>query len=525
VIDEPTGVEASDEDAQEFEFADGLIPSEEAVFPAPPEPAHDTDPESFVTAPATAVSTVPTPPSGDVGVMRYSRTQLRRSRELLARIHAWRRASRFYPSDHPAVGESVLALLETIAAFHGEGVDVQLGFFEGEILLGEQLLTEESLLFDQLVRDMTAMGVGSVHFLRGVTEDEMRRAGVILSSDSEGLTEMGGLETASRNMQLDRVVLGSLRVVERVGEGTADSEDGAHACYSGAVSLMREIDRLMKGKKQVGSGRVKGVVRSLVDNVLTNRYAVLQLTGLKNFDEYTFYHSANVAILSLALGSMITQDYRFLSSLGVGALLHDIGKLSLDYEILNKPGALDPQEWERVRQHPIQGAQVVSVLPGVDRASIVTILEHHMRYDGAGYPSRVPPRRQHLASRIVAIADSYDAMTSRRSYSAARVQDEAMALLAQGAGSTLDPTLVRLFIRLMGVYPPRSVVRLNGGEVAIVLKACEDDPIRPVVRVIAAPSGEFIAPADIDLNVVRDISIQSCLDPQLLNIDVDSFFN
>ncbi len=522
MIDEPSEAEDAAEPAPTFEVANDLHAAEES--PVNPEdtansgvPGEMSDP---VFAPLGGVT-----PTAEVGVMRYSKTQLRRSRELLARIHAWRRATKFYPVEHPAVAETTLALMETIGSFHAEGVDVQLGFFEGEILLGEQLLPEESLLFDQLVRDMIAMGIGSIHFRRGASDEELRRAGVVLSSDAEGLKEMGGLESASRLMQLDRIILRSLRTVERIGE-SVDSEESAHLCYSGAVSLMREIDRLMKGNKQVGTARVKGVVRSLVDNVLTNRYAMLQLTGLKNFDEYTFYHSANVAILALALGSTITQDYRFLSSLGVGALLHDIGKLSLDHEILNKPGTLSPDEWERVRQHPVQGAQMVSVLPGVDKAAIVTILEHHMRHDGAGYPPRVPPRRQHLASRIVAVADSYDAMTSRRSYSAARVQDDAMALMAKGAGSSLDPALVRMFIRLMGVYPPRSVVRLGGGEIAIVLRpSMEEDPVRPVVRVIAAPSGEFITPADIDLAVVKDVSIESCIDPQLLNIDVDSFFN
>jgi HD-GYP domain-containing protein (c-di-GMP phosphodiesterase class II) len=313
--------------------------------------------------------------------------------------------------------------------------------------------------------------------------------------------------------------------VERIVEGDeADEAEEANLSYGGAVSLLREIERLMRSGKQVGAKRVKGAVRSLVDNVLTNRYAMLQLTGLKNHDEYTYYHSANVAILSLALGSTITNDYRLLSSLGVGALLHDIGKLSLDEAIINKPGALSPEEWVSVRRHPVDGAQMVSVLPGVDRASLVTILEHHMRYDGAGYPTRVPPRRQHLASRIVAVADAYDAMTSRRSYSAARVQDEAMSLLAKGAGSALDPTLVRLFIRMLGVYPPRSLVRMSGGEVAVVVRPSENDPLRPVVRMIASPNGDLIEPAEIDLVTQPQLSVRGCIDPRLVNIDVDSYF-
>jgi len=286
---------------------------------------------------------------------------------------------------------------------------------------------------------------------------------------------------------------------------------------------MREMDRLFRSGHPVSATRVKGVVRSLVDNVLSNRYAMLQLTGLKNYDEYTFYHSANVAILSLALGSCITNDYRFLSSLGAGALLHDIGKMAVALDVLNKPGPLTPDEWANVRQHPVSGAEMTALLPGIDKAAIVVILEHHMRWDATGYPARTPRRKQHLASRIVAVADSYDAMTSRRSYSAARVQDEAMLLLAKSAGSALDPVLVRLFVTLMGLYPPRSVVRLSDGSVAIVLLPADADPMRPKVRIITAPDGEFVTPSDVELVERADLSVSGCLDPRLLNIEVDDY--
>jgi HD-GYP domain-containing protein (c-di-GMP phosphodiesterase class II) len=220
---------------------------------------------------------------------------------------------------------------------------------------------------------------------------------------------------------------------------------------------------------------------------------------------------------------MVTTNYRFLSSLGVGALLHDLGKLAVDLEILNKPGALSPEEWAHVRLHPVHGAQMSCTLPGVDKAAVVTILEHHMRYDAEGYPKRTMPRKQHLASRIVAVADSYDAMTSRRSYSAARVQDEAMLMLVRSAGSSLDAGLVRLFITLMGAYPPRSAVRLSTDEVAIVLAANRLDPVRPKVRIIASADGLLVEPTDVDLAEADDISIRGCIDPRMMNIQVEDF--
>jgi HD-GYP domain-containing protein (c-di-GMP phosphodiesterase class II) len=259
---------------------------------------------------------------------------------------------------------------------------------------------------------------------------------------------------------------------------------------------------------------------------MTNRFAMLELSGLKDYDEYTFFHSINVAILSLALGSTLSTDRRFLNSLGVGALMHDIGKTAVDLEVLNKPGSLDSDEWESVRLHPLYGAEAAATIPGLDRASVVIILEHHMRYDMDGYPSRHPRRPQHLASRVVAVADAYDAMTSRRSYSIARLQDQAMGVLAKNSGTAFDPVLVRLFVQLMGVYPPRSVVRLSSGEVAIVLRPGESDVLNPVVRVIAGADDELVEPFDLDLAVpaeAQDRTINACLDAVGMNLDVEDF--
>jgi HD-GYP domain-containing protein (c-di-GMP phosphodiesterase class II) len=208
--------------------------------------------------------------------------------------------------------------------------------------------------------------------------------------------------------------------------------------------------------------------------------------------------------------------------------MHDIGKTDIDVSVLNKPGALTAEEWALIRRHPLYGAEIAAKLPGVDKASVVVILEHHMRYDMNGYPQSITPEnRQHLASRIVAVADAYDAMTSRRSYSAARLQDEAVSVLVRNMGTGFDPVLVKLFVNLVGIYPPRSVVRLDSGETAVVLRAGETDVSRPVVRVFADPRGNVLSETvDVDLAKLPagdSRSIEACLDPAGLNVDVDEF--
>ncbi len=452
----------------------------------------------------------------------YTANQVARVREMLTRLYAVRRTCRFYPVDHPAGAEAIAALKETVDRYHAEGSDVSLTFFEGEIMLGETLLPEESILFDQLIREMTAIGVGSLTFLRGLDLAEMARGATLLSADYYEVAAAGGMARMLAEADLPHIEIADVKVFEQ-GALAGLTEEDAHTSHSDAIDLVREVDSLIRRNKSVTSGPIKSVVRSLVDNVLANRFAMIELTGLKNHDEYTFYHSANVAILSLALGSQITKDYRFLSTLGVGALLHDIGKMTVDLDILNKPGALLPEEWAKIKLHPVYGAEQAALIPGLDKASIVLILEHHMRYDGTGYPQRRPTKRQHLASRIVAIADAYDAMTSQRSYSAARVQDEAMSLLVQSAGTALDPGLTRVFVSMMGVYPPRTVVRLDDGRTGVVMRPSEGDPLKPVVKIIAAGDGTMVEPYRVDLSAEEGPAVDRCLDPRDLNVEVEDY--
>jgi HD-GYP domain-containing protein (c-di-GMP phosphodiesterase class II) len=462
------------------------------------------------------------------GIHAFSVRQKQRARDLLARMYALRRAQRLYPLEHPALAEAARELHEVIVAYHGEGVDVPLTFFEDEVLLGEQVLPEDSVLFDQLIRDMVSIGAGSVTFLRGVEVEEVIRFANIIGARYEEIAGLpNGLATVLEQWPLPHIVISAVNVVrDDVTITQGDTELASRTSYAGALDLLRELERLIRSNQPMAASHIKGTVRSLVDNVLHNRYAMLELSGLKSFDEYTFYHSINVAILSLALGSTLTRDYRFLSSLGVGALLHDIGKMSVDVEILNKTTPLTSEEWAELREHPVRGAEIATLTNGVDRASTVCILEHHMRYDLTGYPARAFECPQHVTSRIVSVADSYDAMTSQRPYSAPRMQDEAMGIIIKNAGTALDPMLVRLFVDTLGYFPPRSVVLLSTGETAVVVSPSPSEPSKPRVRIIADSDGRIIDAQDVDLSDAADAggrSVVRCLDPAGMNVDIADF--
>ncbi|GAB4279517.1 MAG: HD domain-containing protein [Coriobacteriia bacterium] len=453
----------------------------------------------------------------------FSARQIERVREVLARLSGARRAFRFYPEDHPAVDEAIERLMEVLSEYHTEGVDVPLTFYEDEVLLGEHMLAEESLLFDQLIRDITGLGATSVVFERGMSIEELRNAVRILTVDEQNLRASGGFAKLVESAALEHVKIAAVRVVD---EGfKTEGETAARESYMTALDLLRDLEMALARGRSLPSMATRTAVRSLVENVLVNRFAMLELAGLKDYDEYTFYHSVNVAILSLAMGSSITSNRRFLNALGAGALMHDVGKMAVEGAILNKPGSLSPEEWAKMRLHPVHGAEMVATMPGLDKAAVVTILEHHMRYDGRGYPRIRMRRPQHLASRLVAVADSFDAMTSRRSYSAARLPDDAMAVIVESAGSAYDPRVVRLFVRMMGIYPARTVVLLESGEVAVVLRPNEGRPLEPVVRVVSGPDGEAVEPFDLDLSGVEGTgrAIKRALDQDALSVDIEYF--
>jgi HD-GYP domain-containing protein (c-di-GMP phosphodiesterase class II) len=293
-------------------------------------------------------SNAPTPgiisPFGGEGpaVPTYTIEQVRRARELLTRIHAVRRAARFYPFEHPAVEAAVGAMDGVLRSYEAEHVDVQLVLLDGEVLLGEQLLTEESVLFDQLLRELVSAGIGSIAFRQGIARAELTRAMRIISAEAEEIEAAGGLEKMTADARLPHVEIGLVGVIEAGVKEEFELSEDVRSAFTSAVGIIREIQSAVAAKRPMHMRHVTGVTKSLVDNVLSDRQAMLQMTSLKSHNEYTFYHSANVAILSVSLASMLTRDQHFLSALGSGALLHDIGKLAVGTDIIDKPGRLTP---------------------------------------------------------------------------------------------------------------------------------------------------------------------------------------
>jgi putative nucleotidyltransferase with HDIG domain len=256
------------------------------------------------------------------------------------------------------------------------------------------------------------------------------------------------------------------------------------------------------------------IVTSLIDIVARDRVALMGVAALRSHDEETCHHSVNVGILSLLLGAQVGLDRAMLSTLGLAALLHDIGKVRIPRDVLTKPGRLTADEQRIVRRHTVLGAHLLRNLSGQARLAMLAAFEHHANYDLSGYPAITTKRVPHLLSRIIQITDYFDAITSaRRPYRRALLPSEAIREIARGIGTTYDPVMARAFIRAMGLYPVGSVVELDSGVLGAVVRPGGQDIARPTVRVVRNQRWETIPPYHVELESERDAHILRALDP------------
>jgi HD-GYP domain-containing protein (c-di-GMP phosphodiesterase class II) len=273
-----------------------------------------------------------------------------------------------------------------------------------------------------------------------------------------------------------------------------------------AVYLTRGVLSAVDSQRVVHIRRAKRLVTSLVDILNIDGSTLLGMTNIKNFDEYTFNHSVNVCVLSLAVGRRLGLKRRQLGELGLSALFHDLGKTSLPQSLLNKTGRLEKVEMEQMMRHPVNGVkQLINIkgLSGVTAKLMISVFRHHNNVDGSGYPPLRKDEDLSLCSRIIRIADSYDAMTSRRIYRRDhRNNVEAIEELWSLAGRHYDPAILKVFIRTVGIFPVGSLVQLNSGEIAIVLKNSSHDEhlLSPLVKTLTTWENRSHTARTIDLS-------------------------
>jgi len=265
------------------------------------------------------------------------------------------------------------------------------------------------------------------------------------------------------------------------------------------VTLNESFYQIVRGQ-EAAVEPLKRLVDEIIDEVLSTKKSVVSLIQLRQHDDAVFSHSVNVAALSVFIGKFLRLSRQQLRILALGSLMHDLGKIRVPLEILNKPESLSEEEWHLIRKHSLWSAELMSEWVSEEAESVLIALQHHERLDGSGYPYGLSGEEIHFLSRICACADVYDALTVDRTYRKRFSYAEALEYLMGNASRLFDLQVVTTMVRHIAPYPVGETVRLTTGEIAVVVRLNEGLPIRPVVRVIRDSNGQPLEkPRDLDL--------------------------
>ncbi len=419
--------------------------------------------------------------------------------DLLRRLAASIRAAQLYSPGHPLVARSTEGFTETLTLLLGAESPLAVGIVDREFVVGETPIPRAADTMGELMRRLVSLGIERIVFERGITADEIARfvRGVAVATPAREGTGPGPLEALLEGVHHIRV--GRLHVEQQVESASGDIAT-IRRLYEDAVNAANSVWESARTEGKPDAGAARGMIDSLAQAVSQNRTALLALTALKNYDNYTFTHMVNVSILTMGQARGLGIEGGLLREFGMSGLMHDIGKVRTPKEILTKPDTLTDTEFAIVRQHTVDGAEILRRTPDIPALAPVAAFEHHLRLDGTGYPEGVRRPVLNLATMLVGIADVYDAMRSQRAYQISFPTDRILAVLRRNDGSQFDQHLVRRFVQLVGIYPAGNLVRLDTGEMGVVTTVYAPDPYRPAVKILTDPAGTWLErPVEVNL--------------------------
>jgi len=306
-----------------------------------------------------------------------------------------------------------------------------------------------------------------------------------------------------------------------------DAYTSANKTYQSTHALVKSTMDDIRFGNAIDTSKAKGAIKNCVDAILQNPNTMILLAQIKDKDEYTSQHSLNVCILSIVIGRHLGMSIKELEDLGLCGLLHDMGKIKIPLEILNKEGNLSPDEFEIMKQHSILGRDILISARNVPPSTVDVAYSHHEKLDGSGYPRGIKAEGITQNTRIVTIADTYDAITSERVYQTARPHLQALNILTKARGSHFDTHLVISFIACIGVYPPGSIVEFSNGEVGIVFEVTPTTKTKPKVLLVLdankAPRKESVL--DLSKSANSNYIIKEVLKQKAHGIDIKTYID
>lgn len=455
--------------------------------------------------------------------MSLSADDIKRVETALTHLSGAIKGRGLYPSGHPAVLAPVSKAHQLLQAVLKVKDPVLLGVVDETLVLEGKAFYDASQPVTDVTTRLLDRHIGGLLIRRGVTLNELSALLDVLVEEPKTLEAGGGPERVLAAKEVEHIE------ARTVAEETDDLERQAQEVYSGALAIVANIFHEVRLGRIPRSAEARKVVVQMSDLILKDRDVILGLTLLKNYDDYTYNHSVNVSILSLALAERLGLDGDLLIQAGIAGLLHDIGKTSVCLDLIRKPGKLTPEEFEEIKRHPTAGAKILKRMQGVHPEAVLGVLQHHLRYNRKGYPKLPDHVRVSPLAYAVAIADTYDALTTIRSYQPQHQPRDALEVMHDLSGTDLHPEYLKLFVEMLGVFPVGTVVRLDTNEIALVTKTNSRAPTAPRVKLVFDPEGTRIEPpVEVDLDVADPKTgrpgrqIVASVDPALKGLDVGS---
>lgn len=427
---------------------------------------------------------------------------------------------------------------DALQAVVSEQSDAVIKVIGGRFFLGSKLVR-----FDEqgqigaagVANEWRTMGIGGVAFEQSVTAEETRQFIRFIAALRPGSRSIEEIHADIRSQGWLNIRLLSIKEVEP--DAAKLSEDNrkvirneARTHFFRAMDHVKEIVVSTMHDREISLAKTKRVVHSLIDHIMRDENSLVELAAIKDHDDYTYAHSTNVCVYSLTLGVRLGFDRPRLSQLGFSALFHDIGKVKLPRDLISKPDAFDENDWIQMQRHPLLGAKTILRNLRLDvhtaRAARAAF-EHHINNDFTGYPTlRLEKRRPNLFSRMIAIVDSFDALSSGRVYLKKPIPpDEVLKKMRSQMAVKFDRFLLDVFNDVIGIWPAGSLVLLTTNEIALVLTNNEQNKARPFVKIIGNRNGLLPEPEWADLNqpdhAHRDIV--RMIDPKRYGLDIKDF--
>jgi HD-GYP domain-containing protein (c-di-GMP phosphodiesterase class II) len=411
---------------------------------------------------------------------------------FLQRIASSIQVCNLYNSKHPRFERSLTESYQLLKEILSREKEIVIGLVKGEFSYKDEIFFELSRRLESLVKLLSSKDIHRLTFTKDITFEE-------LADFIKLLVEKKDLSKQQFSKEFQRFNFKNIDIGTIQDDASATKAKDKNFDYHKSLELIGDFFRRLLTQKNLNKLEVNNTVNGLFQRVSKGDWQFLVIESVKEHDVATFIHSLNVSTLSMFFSSRLGFDKENIVKIGVAALFHDMGKVAITKKIIQKDSALTDAEFEEMKSHAVRGGEILlKYVDSLGYLPSIVAFEHHLRHDLTGYPSLNYSHKPNVASLIVALADCYDALRSRRSYKQDYPPEMIYKIMNKERGRMFEPRLFDEFFKAIGVYPINTVVKLSNAHIAIVSSQKVDDIWHPHVKIIepASSQGKIISTAE-----------------------------